>query len=386
MPPLSIAPLFHAAGVALGTLLGILLLTGKRGNLAANRWLAAYVITLALLSAVDLLDDSRLVLDWPQLAHSVDWLIFLVGPLVWMYVRRLTMHATPNRRRVWIHAIPAAVCLLLLLPFYLLPTAQKQIIVAQELARGEGFDWALLAAAAQLFGYWAACLITLRRFRAELRERFSSLQRLTFTWLTWMLAINLGMWLMWICGLWWHQSWAAWLDVLAVPLGLYMLAFFGIRQIAVFVGKHEFVSFAATPAAAAPVPSQAAVRYQKSGLDAARVPELLAHLEQLMQTEKPWLENDLTLSELAGRLALSPHHLSQLLNDSLGESFFDFINARRVAEVRRCLRDPAYAQQTILEIALGAGFNSKAAFNTAFRRHAGTTPSAYRREAAPARP
>jgi AraC-like DNA-binding protein len=377
MPLPTIAPLVHAAGFALGTLLAIILWSGTRGNLAANRWLAAYVASLALLSGGDLLEDSRLVLDWPHFAHCSDWLIFLVGPFLWMYVRRLTMHAAPSSRRFLIHAIPAALCLLLLAPFYLLPAAQKQSIVLRELAAGETFDGALLIAAAQLFSYWTACLVTLRRLRAELRQQFSSLHRLTFAWLSWMLAINLGMWILWILGLWWHQSWAAWLDVLAVPLGLYLLAFFGIRQIAVFIDKHAFVPLAAAPAVA---------RYEKSGLDPARIPGLLGGLEQLMQTEKPWLENDLTLSELATRLALSPHHLSQLLNESLGQSFFDFINAHRVAEVQRCLKDPAYARQTILEIALDAGFNSKAAFNSAFRQHAGTTPSAYRRGNTPITP
>jgi hypothetical protein len=50
MPLPTIAPLVHAAGFALGTLLAIILWSGTRGNLAANRWLAAYVACLALLS------------------------------------------------------------------------------------------------------------------------------------------------------------------------------------------------------------------------------------------------------------------------------------------------------------------------------------------------
>ena len=99
-----------------------------------------------------------------------------------------------------------------------------------------------------------------------------------------------------------------------------------------------------------------------------------------METEKPWLENDLTLADLASRAGLSPHHLSQVLNDTIGRTFFDFVNGFRVREVQRCLADPAYSGQGVLAIAMAAGFNSKAAFNAAFRRHAGMTPSQYRHQ------
>jgi AraC-like DNA-binding protein len=50
-----------------------------------------------------------------------------------------------------------------------------------------------------------------------------------------------------------------------------------------------------------------------------------------------------------------------------------------VAEVKRCLLDPAYGSQAILEIARASGFSSKTAFNAAFREHAGVTPSEFRR-------
>jgi AraC-like DNA-binding protein len=111
------------------------------------------------------------------------------------------------------------------------------------------------------------------------------------------------------------------------------------------------------------------------------VPELLARLDTVTRLEKPWLEPDLTLAGLATRTGLSQHNLSQLLNEELGKSFFDYVNQHRVEEVKRCLLDPAYASQTILEIALASGFSSKTAVNSAFRQHTGTTPSQFRRGA-----
>jgi len=62
-------------------------------------------------------------------------------------------------------------------------------------------------------------------------------------------------------------------------------------------------------------------------------------------------------------------------------SFFEYINRLRVTESQRCLADPAFDGQSILEIGLAAGFNSKAAYNAAFKRFSDTTPSQYRAQA-----
>jgi AraC-like DNA-binding protein len=366
--PALLTPLVDFAGVALGVLLALLLVSSLRGNRAANRWLAAYVAVLAMLSFGDLAEDVRWVLRWPHLAHLTDWLIFLVGPLLLMYVRRLTMRANPTIQQFLWHALPALLCLLLLFGFFLQPTDTKQRQVAAELAAAPSLEPLLLLAAAQMLVYWIACLLSWRRFQRDLRARFASVENRGFSWLRSLLVINLVMWLMWVIGLVGQQSWVTWLDRVAIPAGLYLLAFLGARQFAVFVGRHAWVELPASK------------RYERSGLEPARVPAMRQRLDLVMATEKPWLESDLTLPELAARVQLSPHHLSQLLNAELGVSFFDFINGRRVQEVQRCLRDPAYRPQSILDIALAAGFNSKAAFNTAFKQHSGVTPSQYRRD------
>jgi AraC-like DNA-binding protein len=291
-----------------------------------------------------------------------------------MYVRRLTLHQHPHFRPWLWHALPAVLCLLLLTPFYVLRTPDKlEAIAAEQAESGRLFDPVIAVAVLQVLAYWIAALMTLHRFARALRERFSSIERLNFHWLQRLLLVNLGMWCFWMLGIVVQAPWSAWMSLIAVPLGLYLLAIFGLRQPAVFVGAHAFVPLAGV---LAPAP-----RYQRSGLDPAQVPELRSRFEALMQTEKPWLDNDLTLAQLAASMAMSPHHLSQLLNEQLHTTFFDCINRRRVDEVKRCLADPAYASQTILDIALSAGFSSKAAFNSAFKQHAGLTPSEFRRQA-----
>ena len=77
------------------------------------------------------------------------------------------------------------------------------------------------------------------------------------------------------------------------------------------------------------------------------------------------------------------HALSQLINEELGQNFFDYINSFRIQEFERRLVDPRNAHVSILGIAMDVGFNSKSSFNTAFRKFKGMTPSEYRKNLSP---
>ena len=100
-----------------------------------------------------------------------------------------------------------------------------------------------------------------------------------------------------------------------------------------------------------------------------------------MESDKPYLDGDLTLAALADQLSISRHHLSQIINERLGLNFFEVVNRHRVEEAKRMLLDEAYQHLNIASIGFEAGFNSISALNAAFRKHAGMTPSQYRKSA-----
>lgn len=102
---------------------------------------------------------------------------------------------------------------------------------------------------------------------------------------------------------------------------------------------------------------------------------LLAYMEQ----QKPYLNPELTLPELAAQLSMKANDLSYFLNGHLGENFYSLINRYRVEESKRLLSDPNYDHFSMLGIAMEAGFNSKTAFNTNFKKSTQLTPSEYRK-------
>lgn len=97
-----------------------------------------------------------------------------------------------------------------------------------------------------------------------------------------------------------------------------------------------------------------------------------------MQTKKPHLQSSITLPEMARRLSIPRHHLSQVINESFNLNFNDLINKYRIDEALVMLQDGDHQNGTILEIAYEVGFNSKSTFNTAFKKHTGITPKEYK--------
>ncbi|NNK88327.1 MAG: AraC family transcriptional regulator [Flavobacteriaceae bacterium] len=80
------------------------------------------------------------------------------------------------------------------------------------------------------------------------------------------------------------------------------------------------------------------------------------------------------------QLKVSPHTLSQLLNNHLHKSFSEYINEFRLNEAKKRLLDPAYEEYTILAIAFESGFKSKSSFQRLFKKYTGYTPSSFLRK------
>lgn len=100
-----------------------------------------------------------------------------------------------------------------------------------------------------------------------------------------------------------------------------------------------------------------------------------------METEKPYLDFELTLQKLASQLDIPEKELSVLINHYLGKHFFDFINEYRIGEAKNILENPNNKELTILEVLYQVGFNSKSSFYTAFKKIANQTPTQYRKNA-----
>lgn len=118
------------------------------------------------------------------------------------------------------------------------------------------------------------------------------------------------------------------------------------------------------------------VKYKKTGLTTAHSLELKKALLLLMKKEQPYLNGNIRLDDLAEKLNISRHHMSQIINEHFDTNFFDFINSYRIETAKEFL--DSEAPQTITDVIYASGFNNRVSFYKAFKRHTGETPSSFK--------
>ena len=119
-------------------------------------------------------------------------------------------------------------------------------------------------------------------------------------------------------------------------------------------------------------------RYKSSGLTIEDAIIYKSTLLDYMSRNELHKDHNISLGKLAKNLSMTPHALSQVINEQFSSNFNDFINSYRVEEAKKMLIDPERKNFTIASIAYDSGFNTLSAFNVAFKKFTGVTPSQFR--------
>jgi len=355
----------------LGLFLALPLLAMTRRR-PANLWLGLFILSISLLSLAFLVYGP-----YPQLFGLFDWPLAGVGAFFYCYVRSLTGLGN-SRRQLW-HFLPLAllVCALAYGRFQLSGAELLGWLLAKS---GALFSSLLLGFQLLAAGYAVAALYRLSQYRKRLRECYSSVERRELHWLSWLSISFFALLVLWIPSNLFGGVWGL-LLVLGRLITLYFVGWFGLRQTAVFLApiapEPEPAAPAEEPLSAETDPS-AVSKYARSGMTEAASGLIGERLARWAAQERGYLDSDIKLGDLAGRIGTSPQLVSQYLNDVRGLSFFDYINALRVAEIQTMMRDRANDTRTLLDLAFAAGFSSKSTFNASFKKISGLAPSIWR--------
>jgi AraC-like DNA-binding protein len=118
-------------------------------------------------------------------------------------------------------------------------------------------------------------------------------------------------------------------------------------------------------------------KYQSSSLDQKDLSSILGTIERYMLEQEAYKRPNLKIGELAEAIDIPSHHISQCLNQKLGENFFEFVNSYRIEAVKKQLQEGRHQQLTLWAIAKECGFNSQSSFYRIFKDYTGLTPSSY---------
>ncbi|GAB2588401.1 helix-turn-helix domain-containing protein [Spirosoma areae] len=376
-------------GVAQGIFLGGFFLTGERGRSVANRCLGWFTLALSAVSGEIFLNYTNYTFRLLWTGDFAEPFNFVLGPLFYFFVFSRLWQRLPGRWG-W-HLLPFGIWLLnsvtwLYQPVEFkynsyvssqhpeLPYVSQQPYWEDDLTGLRDFinEMTLLSCVVYAVLALLAIRSASRRDKAlGLSARFQSMR-----FLSWVFAL-VPILIIVVKPQFYH-------DVGDYLLATYMAATIYATSFLVMRGSDFFRNEPIPdpqpdPLAVAPEsPAETKRKYEKSTLPEEVEDAMLTKLNQLLKTEKPYLQSDLSLPKLAERLNTTPHHLSQLLNDRLGQNFFDWLATYRIAEAQILLNNPVAMHLKIDEIAERVGYNSPSAFHTAFKRITDQTPAQFR--------
>ncbi|MFO1389560.1 helix-turn-helix domain-containing protein [Cellvibrio sp.] len=365
-------------------LFAILLLTIKREKAISNIFLALFLLQQAAIP-LDILisfgaEFRHIALSWsPNLFYVFGFGYWLEAPFLLWYTRSLIYKDYRLTKMDAIYLIPF-LCYLVhqILFYYRLEWSDKlHIQQAYNLFLAPHYmNYVTLFRELFRAALGVMCIIEIRRYSQHIKTNFSDIERLDLTWLK---MLSIGFLII--------RGWAVLVGLLILLsvsfgistnfevmglLGNYttfvmvsILIFFGLGHSSVFEGMEARHSSAG-----------------RNELPKDRIKdEQIKSLTDFMEQQKPYLVPALTLDKLATQLKMQPRVLSHLINRHFDCNFFEFINAYRVDEAKRLLNDPANEARNMLAVMYDVGFNSKATFNTLFKKKVGMTPTEYRKQA-----
>lgn len=117
------------------------------------------------------------------------------------------------------------------------------------------------------------------------------------------------------------------------------------------------------------------VKYAGSAMSLAQKDQILNDILEAFEKKKMFVEQDITLGKLANEIGTNNSYISQVINERFNKNFSNFINEYRIKEAIRLLYENENRLITIEGISQTVGFKSKSAFNNAFKKYTGVTPS-----------
>lgn len=350
----------------------ILLLTKKNRSLP-DGILSIWMLVIGIHLASTYINVEGYWEIYPHLIGVTAPFPFFYGPLLFLYVTFSISGAKRMRPQDYLHFLPIALTYLYMSRFYFFYSVEEKRMVDKGVIDDFGLLSTILVVAfvVSAIAYAIFSYRLLNKYKRLIEDNFSNTERINLNWLRgfiWgVLLIFITVTLVLVSR-----------DVVGITYPFnpdfifYSMIVFAVLSLGYFGIRHENIF---TDNVVIETEERVRGTYKSSSLKEHMATDKHKALIKLMKEKRPYLETNLTLNNLADKLEIPPHHLSQIINQFETQNFNDFVNKYRVQEfIERASKDKHFS---FLALALDSGFNSKSTFNAVFRKHKGMSPSQF---------
>ncbi len=297
---------------------------------------------------------------------------FLLGPLFYFYIRYTANKDDGFKMKDLLHFIPALVCLLILLPFYLKSGVEKLAIYSAP--EPDNFN----VASTKMFYYIPIlisillyCWISWKFIRSKHKnldgranknylEKLLWLQKYTNVFLIFICCFIVAMLIFVFTDF--YQFYVMLATVFASSMLIHYIAYWAIKESRV-------------------VQSHMSTTHNELGiLTQDRITDLKKEIINILEHEQLFLDSNLSARDFCSRLKINSQYLSQIVNTEFQCNLSYLINSYRIEYAQNIIASGAYNHLNFLGIANMSGFNSANAFTRVFKQHTKITPSQYKKQ------
>lgn len=369
----------YSAASIQGLFLSFLLVRTKI-NQPANRILAILLTILSFHLILVGFDNRDFFMAFPHLSR-VSWIIgSLYWPIQFLFVQRITQ-TQPDKpwKNFWLF-IPFFILLIIMLPYYTMSAEEKRALLSNFEAASQGdFGWINQLVSVLHILFQSFLLIYYLRFEKKLFEEYSEIESIRIQWLKHFLLLILAATVLAVFSFFartWQVPVLSQLysfHFIGIVLLFYWLSYKALTQPVLFGIVKEVISSQSSET----ISVEGGEKYKKSSLEAEDLTSIFNKVKFVLEDQRLYLKNDLTLTQLSSAANIPRHQLSQAINSCYSGNFFDLINDYRVETFKQFASLPDKKHLSLLGIAQEAGFNSKASFYSVFKKKTGMTPSEF---------
>ncbi|WMN11454.1 helix-turn-helix domain-containing protein [Marivirga salinae] len=292
-------------------------------------------------------------------------LLYGIGPALYFYTKSISNPNFRFKKQDYLHFLP------LVLEFIFYRTAFYRL-GAEGMYQSPSHTYTKIYLGEQWLGILSISIYTILAFRLLikhqnwLKQRYSNLEKKSLNWLKLPVIFYGSFWISW--------NILTELDRFIFDEELrkyyFLPSFAGLAIVSCWIAFKSYTF-------STPEPTEQNKKLNTKAEPSLNLEKYAKRIQHHMETEKPYLDPDLNLSQLANQLNMNSKQVSQTINTCFEKNFYEYVNEYKVKYFIQKVNASEQEKYTLLSLAYDCGFKSKSTFNDSFKKITGKTPTEY---------